>query len=411
MPIERTATRRTPTANTTSPKPRVTQHATSDRPAAALQRMDAPTRPKSASGHRPLPPVFAAQPRRAASTKQAAKSPTPVDGELRAAFDDQVLARVATISQGVYAGYRGQIRNGIPHGHGNISYSPRHVLAMDGGSCAQGIFKDGQLVRGRITSNKDTSFFYKGSCQSTGYHGKGELHFSNGTTLIGEFRNGRFVRGCCVAPDGFAVHQGEFAEIDGVTVAHGYGTGYERNGEAYTGTFEKNQRVGPFLYHYTNSSWFRHGDATSVENTYRLTDKTTYVGAFLDSHPHGFGKITYPDQTFYEGHHHKGRKQGKGTRVFDRGTQHYVGMFDDNRFHGPGVLTQWVRPKSKTNTDPVEIVYEGTWDRGLKHGKFKYSKDGVTRQHTYDQNVRVHKFLDFFKPSQRPAAAPARRVN
>ncbi len=78
---------------------------------------------------------------------------------------------------------------------------------------------------------------------------------------------------------------------------------------------------------------------------------------------------------------------GETTGKHDKGTYKYLGEFQNDKYHGQGVLQVFWNEKSK---DPLEqpIKYEGTFASSKYHGKVKISyRDGFYEINNYHNNV------------------------
>ncbi|KAK4846286.1 hypothetical protein QYF36_015431 [Acer negundo] len=109
-----------------------------------------------------------------------------------------------------------------------------------------------------------------------------------------------------------------------------------------------------------------------MEDNERLTEKAfsngdIYVGNFKGVLPHGKGKYTWSDETFYEGDWEEGKMIGKGHIVWPSGAK-YEGDFSGGYLHGFG-----------TFTGPDGSIYRGTWRINIRHGigRKEYSNKDV----------------------------------
>ncbi len=74
--------------------------------------------------------------------------------------------------------------------------------------------------------------------------------------------------------------------------------------------------------------------------------------------------IFFPGGEQYKGEWQDGKKEGVGMQIYKNGDK-YEGEWVKNRPSGDGVYSQWVGDKKKGH---YEVVYEGKWLRGKRHG-------------------------------------------
>ena len=63
----------------------------------------------------------------------------------------------------------------------------------------------------------------------------------------------------------------------------------------------------------------------------------------------------------------------------------FVGRFLNNKKHGLGVMT-WNLVKKDRQLD--EIVYDGNWKDGQKHGYGYYTLNGISRNGLWENDIR-----------------------
>ena len=106
----------------------------------------------------------------------------------------------------------------------------------------------------------------------------------------------------------------------------------------------------------------------------------TYYGYWEDDKRHGEGVMTYKNNDVYSGNWSKGEKDGKGTYVFDRTGQKYVGMF----MQGQMVKGKWIYPNGS--------FFEGGFDNNKPKGAGAWQFDNGNKvEGTYKQ---IHKVDD-----------------
>ena len=74
-----------------------------------------------------------------------------------------------------------------------------------------------------------------------------------------------------------------------------------------------------------------------VENFILNGDK--YIWQSLDGKRHGFGTYYYPNGDIYNGEWIDDKRQGKGEFNISISGDHYIGEFQNNAFHGNGIMT------------------------------------------------------------------------
>ena len=94
----------------------------------------------------------------------------------------------------------------------------------------------------------------------------------------------------------------------------------------------------------------------------------------------GKEKVTYPNDTIYDGTWKDGKPHGQGKETYEEGNtiDTYVGGFIDDLWHGQGILTF-------SNGD----TYKGGFMNGHRHGQGKYtSADGTTYDGEWKDGMR-----------------------
>lgn len=86
-------------------------------------------------------------------------------------------------------------------------------------------------------------------------------------------------------------------------------------------------------------------------------EKITYVGGFNGGRPNGYGTLTTPTGTKYQGNWKDGVLDGKVKCHFANGNM-YVGEIKNKKPHGMGIFT-WASGER----------IEGRWQDGLYYGK------------------------------------------
>ncbi|CAM9485059.1 unnamed protein product, partial [Hapterophycus canaliculatus] len=92
-----------------------------------------------------------------------------------------------------------------------------------------------------------------------------------------------------------------------------------------------------------------------------------YHGSFKKNSK-GYGILTYPTGTVYEGSWHEGQRSGKGTLTYKSGSK-YAGDFILGTFHGRG----------RFESANLKVTYEGWWKDGFICGHGSLSMPDGTK--------------------------------
>ena len=212
----------------------------------------------------------------------------------------------------------------IHFNNGNIYYGNwNEMVQMEGygkmllskeGILAEGLWKEGQLVKGRIYFPNDD--IYEGDVKNSTFEGYGTLYFSDGVVYKGDFVSGeRSGKGQQIYPD-HSVYNGQFKN----DLFNGEGEFTWSNGVTYKGTFVDSQLCGK-----------------GVITCSKLN--SCYEGMFKENKFHGKGKYTWGlTQNVYEGQYENGVKQGKGIYIKNKDFV-FDGMFNNGKPHGYGEMS------------------------------------------------------------------------
>eukprot|EP00698_Gefionella_okellyi_P020644 TRINITY_DN6508_c0_g1_i3.p1 TRINITY_DN6508_c0_g1~~TRINITY_DN6508_c0_g1_i3.p1 ORF type:complete len:690 (+),score=76.49 TRINITY_DN6508_c0_g1_i3:86-2155(+) len=243
--------------------------------------------------------------------------------------------------------YTGEWKYGKMHGKGTYVWAD--------GSHYVGEFKEG-FMDGFGERVWPTGRHYRGEWKNDRMHGHGELVMPSGETYKGEFRSG---------------------------VYGGSGKRIFPNGDEYLGEFRGGTMEGHGTFK-SHEKWTYVGKWTGgkMAGEGHCTYQTTgiiYVGQWIDSNRHGFGKQHFPDGCTYEGEFKDDRMDGVGTLSWPDGNS-YVGEFQDNQMHGEGKMS-WI-----DNTE-----YNGQWQYDQMHGAgTRVFADGTTLSGFFDENGTVN---------------------
>jgi len=133
----------------------------------------------------------------------------------------------------------------------------------------------------------------------------------NGFTYIGQFKNGKIIKGTALYP-GNSKYIGQFKNDE----PHGIGTFIFSDGSKYYGNWKNGKSDG--------------------NGTKTWRDGRKYSGKFKNDEPHGQGTFLYSDGSKYVGEWKKGKRHGKGTLTYSDG-QIYVGDFAAGIPYGEGL--------------------------------------------------------------------------
>ena len=101
--------------------------------------------------------------------------------------------------------------------------------------------------------------------------------------------------------------------------------------------------------------------------TFIWDDGTKYVGDWENDLMHGYGTLTLPDGSKYQGFWKNGNREGFGTFTWANGDT-YQGQFKDNKRSGDGIL------KMKDGSE-----YSGQWDNNMANGKGTFTWSNKTK--------------------------------
>jgi hypothetical protein len=287
--------------------------------------------------------------------------------------------------------YTGEWENDKMHGYGKLVYPDGIIF--------QGKFENNQPVNGtynlaneaRYTGNVRDGFYdsdgvleaegkiCKGKWKLGKMHGKGEVNYSGGKIISGNFENGEMHTGKLITCE--YNYNGEFRDlepngtgvlkhIDGSIISgkfhhgkiNGFGTLRHVNGDLYEGDFEDGRKNGIGKMIYTDGriyegSWINNKISGQGTLSFPPSNKEVrYIGYFEDGIYDGDGRMEYADDSFYDGHWLSGVKSGEG--VWKTSSSIYIGGFRSNRIHGYGKL-------NFTNNS----YYYGMFDYGIPQGK------------------------------------------
>lgn len=234
--------------------------------------------------------------------------------------------------------YVGELRDGLFHGTGRLSYPD--------GRWYQGEFRSG-LIHGEGEYHYQDSASYVGALENGKFHGRGVF-----TTAGGEIYTGSFVddapsgQGKIVSADG-AIYEGEWRDW----LPHGAGKYVSADGDVYVGRFDTGTPSGV------------------MEIT--KADGSRYRGEVSDWYYHGRGTLITNAGDRYDGEFEYGSYEGDGDLLRHDG-QRYVGRFSDDLYHGTGTLTL---PRPDGNVETLT----GRWEHGrfVGPGAEHYIESGI----------------------------------
>jgi len=175
--------------------------------------------------------------------------------------------------------YKGDLRNGKPHGYG--------VFKTSDGARYEGQWDQGQRSgKGRYIDSSGAS--YEGEWKEHDKSGKGVEIYPDKARYDGDF-----VKGC----------------------KHGVGRYTTSTGATYEGQFKQDKYDGEGCYDFTSGrkyvgQWKR----GQMEGTGKMVwaNGVSYEGSYAQDVRHGEGLVRWPDGRVYQGHWQKGRLIGSG---------------------------------------------------------------------------------------------------
>lgn len=240
----------------------------------------------------------------------------------------------------------------------------RGILNLPDGGSFEGCF-DNDAINGLGTMRFACGDEYVGLFKDNKMHGAGTYAFASGDTHTGEYADGIRINGIILRNNGVAYEatftpSGEVASL----VEKGTGTAIDFSGK----TAEQNWKDGEGVITNASEGVYR----GSIENGQRngngtlVSDNVTYSGEWRDGHRHGHGTLEYKNVTQigptlrgwrYTGDFKNDVFDGHGTMLLDLEGNRYIGSWSDGRRQGCG--------KEEIGGD----VFEGEFDRDLRHGK------------------------------------------
>lgn len=215
---------------------------------------------------------------------------------------------------------------------------------------------------------------YLGEWSDTNRHGHGVQHWPDGSVYDGQWAADK------------AAGVGTFTGVDGGTYrgqwvddqAHGRGVYLHTDGSSYDGLWEADKKHGEGTESYTDGTNYGGQFVEGLkqgEGVFSKADGSSYRGSFHEDCLHGRGQYSWADGRSYEGQYFWNRMHGAGTFVgapdsAGGAVYSYTGHFRDNLKDGYGRLT-W----------PDGSVFEGQWAQGKQHGLGTMSKPGDEKKY------------------------------
>ena len=231
------------------------------------------------------------------------------------------------------------------------------------------------------------------------YDGEGEASFSGGHTYKGQFAEG---------------------------LMHGSGVYTWADGITYTGNFTQNKVTGKGSYKWPDGSTYdgdvfnglRHGMGTfrcpgnkmaysgewhmgtrqgKGRMDYDSEGRSFYEGDWINNMRHGWGIRGYPSGNLYQGMWFNNMRHGEGTMQWLNCRQLYTGQWENGIQHGMGQHA-WVVNRTAASQYPLQNMYEGEFDKGLRtgHGTFYYA-NGARYEGMWKDNMKHGKGKFVFK--------------
>jgi hypothetical protein len=335
------------------------------------------------------------------------------NGNLIGKYDDTTGKGSAEYEVGRYDGH---FRDGVPHGHGTLTYKDGSVYEgewRDDHKNGHGVmsYATGDVYNGQWADdaeNGEGSIKYENGDEYTGNwvagerSGIGTYKYTNGRVYVGNWSNDkRNGIGKLTYPSGNE-YEGEWLD----NKRHGHGKQIYSNGDEYDGNWVADQKSGQgtmkfesgetYVGPWENDKMHTSPDKPHVRGTYTFapatpthgvieseyvgnmkngniegqgtmtySDGTVYYGNWVADNRDGHGKLTYPDgTTLYEGNWKNNKPCDKnGTYIFRNGDI-YQGNIENNILKGHGVMKQ-----------ADGTVYDGNWvaDKRSGQGTCKYA--------------------------------------
>mmetsp|Transcript_3058 Transcript_3058/g.4721 ORF Transcript_3058/g.4721 Transcript_3058/m.4721 type:complete len:636 (+) Transcript_3058:1017-2924(+) len=238
---------------------------------------------------------------------------------------------------GAYGYYVGNFSNGKREGWGQMVYRDPQ------GVCEWFNEKEGE---------------YLGFWKDDKRHGKGIMHWNEGSKYEGRFSNDKRhnVSGKMWFSNGDYFEGGWVSES-----MHGIGVYKTKKGLVFKGKFEKGQ--------------------SESYGTLEYPDRRKYEGDLFKFVPDGKGQMWFPDGSIYLGEFSEGEIEGRGKMVFSN-REAYEGEWRDSVRYGDGVMVylsgevyqgEWKDDKREGNGVLKDsfgrVIYEGHWDEDAPDGK------------------------------------------
>ena len=235
--------------------------------------------------------------------------------------------------------YVGQIRKGLPHGHGEKIWSdvtdPHSLSAQS---------SKNNIAQNDALSERDFQKTYKGNWLHGKMEGFGELTMQEGEVYIGNFKNGY--------PNGQGIRKWP-------------------NGDFYEGQYANGYQTGVGLFLSQDQGWKYEGEwqagKMDGEGTCQWRDGTSYTGTWKNCLKEGQGVLTYGDGSKVEDSFAGDYPDGRGTKTFPDGSV-YRGGLTQGLFHGHGKYKQPVDGSEYTG-NWVKNEMKGEGVKKLKWGK------------------------------------------
>jgi hypothetical protein len=212
---------------------------------------------------------------------------------------------------------------------------------------------------------------------------------SSQSVYIGQFKaKVREGLGLLIYPDG-SFYEGQFAN----DLPNGAGIAYYDDVSCYIGQFRDGLKQGPGTFQGQNGEIikgnFKKGEVVG-HAVVIYPDNAQYVGKIIGYKKEGQGKFIFQNENFYEGQFKNDLFEGEGKFHRKKDQTVFEGIWHQNQLSNPckisypnqstyeGEVAKFMK-HGKGKLREFEKIYEGVWENDLKEGVFRISMEGTKR--------------------------------